>query len=114
MHAKKSRKRVAILIAISALFIASSALAESFNYHNAPLGAFGQAETTGSAVRQYNKVWRPAGNLFYLGYYDHAVWDNTWTNPFESPSSDGISTIAYCANGTGSYVSPVTCQTTRP
>lgn len=95
------------------------AYAESFNYvDGAFFGAYGYGETSGTASRQYNKVWRPVGTQFTLYFYTSSTytsWSNTWSNPYTTPDgSGGSAAYAGCQNDTPSSVSPVTCQTTRP
>jgi hypothetical protein len=89
-------------------------------YFNGGMGSNGSHSTSYSHVRDYNKVWRPIGNKFGLGYLwvtstsAAATWTyNSGSNPFVV-SGTSKSAYADCHNVSGHYVSPVTCQTTHP
>lgn len=111
------RKRALIIAcALFVLIPPAVAYAESFNYvDTAFFGAYQYEQTSGTAARQYNKVWRPVGNTFRLYYQSSGVfdWYNTWSNPFTVDSSINDA-YAGCQNYQVGGTSSVTCQTTRP
>jgi hypothetical protein len=89
---------------------------EVFNYvQSASFVDVQRGYTPGQAPRAWNRVWRPAGNNFYLSYTDGngSVWgvQNAGSNPFTmGPYGYGY---AVCQNIAQHPVYPVTCQTTR-
>jgi hypothetical protein len=73
-----------------------------------------------SALRDYNRVYRPAGFFFDLAYLNSdgsnqsAVHSNAANDPYFDPTGSAFLARALCRNNSGSVVSPVTCQTTKP
>ncbi len=78
------------------------------------------ASNASSASRDYNRVYRPTGYFFDLAYlnsdgsFQSAVHSNAASNPYFDPTGSAFFARAWCRNNSGSTVSPVTCQTTKP
>jgi hypothetical protein len=78
------------------------------------------ASNATTASRDWNRVYRPAGNLFDLAYlnadgsYQSAVHSNAANNPFVDPTGTAFLARAWCRNSAGWAVANVTCQTTKP
>jgi hypothetical protein len=78
------------------------------------------ASNATSASRDYNRVYRPAGFFFDLAYLNSdgsnqsAVHSNAANNPYFDPTGSAFLARAWCRNNSGTTVSPVTCQTTKP
>jgi hypothetical protein len=90
----------------------SAALAIVVTYYSAAFCANNSGgDTAGLAVRDYNRVYRPAGNTFKLYYAGGQTYYDTWSNPFVTPASVGVDS-AGCRNNSGGTVANVTCQTT--
>lgn len=83
------------------------------NYWTDPVLAGHTIETNVSASREYNKVWRPSGISFGLSYSTSSWVFNSVANPFVDNRS-AFNARARCSNNSGTYASPVTCQTTIP
>lgn len=114
MSLRGPRTIVTMVVAVLALAIPSVALAGIVTYYSAAFcGAFSGGDTSGLAVRDWNRVYRPVGNLFKLYYGTGSTYYDTWSNPFVSPNSPS-STSAGCRNQTINTVTSVTCQTTTP
>jgi hypothetical protein len=89
--------------------------------------AVGQTMTNGqtasnatTASRDWNRVYRPTGNVFDLAYlngdgsFQSTVHSNSAFNPFVDPTGAAFLARAWCRNSSGGTVTNVTCQTTRP
>jgi hypothetical protein len=78
------------------------------------------AATAPSASRDWNRVYRPAGNTFDLAYlngdgsFQSPVHSNGASNPFVDPTGTAFLARAWCRNSAGVTVNTVTCQTTKP
>jgi hypothetical protein len=78
------------------------------------------ASNATTASRDYNRVYRPTGFTFDLAYLNadgsnqSATHSNAISNPFVDPTGSAFLARAWCRNNSGSTVSPVTCQTTKP
>jgi len=109
-----------ILVALVAasLVFAAAAFAAISTYHNGGMVS-GQIESTCCFYsRDFNRVYRPGGYVFQLGYSADGQtisWaaPNTWDNPFVD-QRNATSAIAFCNNYSSYFVTPVTCQTTVP
>ena len=109
---RRPRLMLAAACALLVLIPPSVGLATVVTYFSAGLcPPLSGGDTSGSAVRDYNRVYRPVGNLFKLYYGTGASWQDAWSNPFVSPNSP-TSTTAGCRNQEISSVTSVTCQTT--
>lgn len=110
---RRSRERLLALACLLLIVLPPSvAMATVVTYYSAGLcPAYGGGDTTGFAIRDYNRVYRPIGNLFKLYYGTGAYWQDAYSNPFVSPNSPS-STSAGCRNQEPHSVTSVTCQTT--
>jgi hypothetical protein len=78
------------------------------------------ASTATSASRDWNRVYRPIGNLFDLAYlngdgsFQSVLHANSASNPFVDPTGAAFLARSWCKNSAGAGVSNVTCQTTKP
>lgn len=112
--APRWRTSVVLLVFVSLIMLVAPAYAyQVHNYWTDPVLAGHTIETNVSASREYNKVWRPSGISFGLSYSTSSWVFNSVANPFVDNRS-AFNARARCSNNSGSYASPVTCQTTIP
>ena len=104
----------------AALTVTTVALASMVTtYFSGSMLSGNVANTAGFASRDYNRVYRPGGYPFHLGYSADGrtiswVGPDTWDNPYVDTRT-ATSAEALCNySGSGGVVSPVTCQTTVP
>ncbi len=102
-----------------ALVAATVAVAAISTYYSGGMTSGQLASTSGYYSRDWNRVYRPGGYNFWLGYQASGtntiswVGPNAWDNPFVD-NRNATSAAAWCNNSSSDWVSPVTCQTTTP
>jgi hypothetical protein len=106
--------RALLAVCVVALIAAIPAGAwQASNYFNGAMAA-GQTVTSGlDASREYNKIWRPAPANVGLSYTTSSWVFNSNANPFVD-NRNAFYAQARCDNVSGSYLNPVTCQSTLP
>jgi hypothetical protein len=108
---------VALLIPVS-LAWASTVVSYTAVGQTMVNGQAGSNATTAS--RDWNRVYRPTGNLFDLAYlnadgsFQSVTHSNAGLNPFVDPTGTAFLARAWCRNNSGGTVMTVTCQTTKP
>lgn len=106
-----------LVVAVAVSISAASAKAVVHTY----FGPSGYAQwavdyNSGFNYPQYNRVYRPVGNKFWLWYSDgtyvYQFEENTWSNPFVHNNAGGYRQ-SVCSNRTAldpPVVYPTTCQ----
>lgn len=101
-----------VAVVSSGALFAGAAISAVHTYfgNEATMPAYGLSWTPGYNYLNWNRVYRPTGNLFELYYEGGAQYaSNSGSNPFWHNQSSGY-TRAYCGNLEGHSVNTVTCQ----
>lgn len=113
------RRTAFIVVGLAAMLltVVAAAIAAISTYYSGGMDFGGYASTCCYYSRDWNRVYRPGGYNFYLGYDSGGsiswVGPDAWDNPFVDLRTR-TSAAAWCNNASSDFVTPVTCQTTTP
>lgn len=114
------RRTVFLSVALAAMLltVAAAAIAAISTYYSGGMSSGELANTCCYRARDWNRVYRPGGYNFWLGYDSDGqtiswVGPNAWNNPFVD-QRNAFSATAWCNNSSPYFVNPVTCQATYP